>query len=613
MRFYILGPLEVVSSTGPVVIRAKRPRALLAILLLHTAQVVPIDRIIDGIWPDKPPQSAVENIRTYVHQLRALLRQTSGRGRLESYPGGYRLIADPDELDLLRFNRLAADGRRALQVGDFASAAVLLGEAIGLWRGAPLPELDLGRAIRGKTVAIEEQRWRVQGDWISARLALGEHAELVATLRELIGERPLDESLWCALVTALYSMGRTGEALAAIGEARQLFITELGIEPGPELNKIQAAVLRGDEALGTPGIGARVVLPGEVTPHQLPEIGSAFVGREEQLRRIRDLIQHPCPNPDQAKVVVVNGPPGVGKSALAVTIAHHLRTALPDGQLYVDLGGSTNRPLDTGQALAHLLSGFGVRPDAIGQSVESRRSVYRSLVAGRRMVIVLDDASATEQVLPLLPSPGQSLVIVASRRWLTGLDADVRVHLDELTRAEALRMLANAIGTDRIHEDPVAANAIVDACGRLPSAIKIAGARLAARPNHPLGLLARRLTEADQLVDELSLEGLSIRKAFEASYETLDAQGRRCFRILSMFPSDHIVAAGLGQVLDLPVRDADRALERLVHAGLLSTGMTHHGTPSFRMPRLLHAFARERLAMEGPEVRLQNFGAVGTP
>ncbi len=229
MRFYLLGPLEVTTSAGPLPIRAKRLRALLAILLLNTGKVVSIDRIVDGIWPEEPPRSVVENIRTYVSQLRSLLYEASDRGRLESHPGGYRLLTEPEELDLLRFNSLAADGRRALQLGDHSSATVLLGEAMELWRGAPLPELDLGPAMRAKTIALEEQRWAVQTDWINARLALGEHAELAATLRELIGERPLDEGLWCCLVTALYAMGRTGEALAAFAEARQTFLDELGI------------------------------------------------------------------------------------------------------------------------------------------------------------------------------------------------------------------------------------------------------------------------------------------------------------------------------------------------------------------------------------------------
>lgn len=246
MKFYVLGPLEVVSSGGPVAIRGRRLRALLAILLLHATQVVSIERLIDEMWPENPPQSAVENIRTYICQLRSLLRLPYEQGSLESHPGGYRLMADPEHLDLLRFSRLADAGRRTLQKGANASAIILLGEAMSLWRGSPLLELDLGPITRAKTVALEEQRWQIQMGWLTARLALGDHAEVTARLRELIGERPLDETLWSYLVTSLHAQGRTGEALSAVAEARAIFVNELGIEPGPQLRRVQDVVLRGE-------------------------------------------------------------------------------------------------------------------------------------------------------------------------------------------------------------------------------------------------------------------------------------------------------------------------------------------------------------------------------
>jgi len=604
MRFYVLGPLEVMTSAGPVPIRAKRLRALLAILLLNSAQVVSIDRIVDGIWPGQPPRSAVENIRTYISQLRALLHRASGTTRLESHPGGYRLLTDLEELDLLRFTTLAADGRQALQLGDYASAAVLLGEAIELWRGAPLPELELGPAVRAKTIALEEQRWRVQVDWISARLALGEHAELVATLRELIGERPLDESLWCCLVTALYSMGRTGEALSAISDARHTFVTELGIEPGPQLRKIQAAVLGGEEVLGTPRLGSAGPVPGLGTPHQLPASGPGFVGREEELRRVRRLVEKVHSGPaEHVPVVLLSGPPGVGKTATAVAAATEVRSAFPDGQLYVDLRGSTGEALSAADAVANLLNGFGIKPEAIPDSVDRCRSLYRSLLAERRVLVLLDDAAHADQVLPLVPGPGRSLLIVTSRRWLAGVGADAHLSLEPLTTGQALRMLGTAAGPERVESEPAASSAIVEACGRLPQAIRIAGARLAARPNHPLQVLADRLAAEDHLLDELSLDGLCLRELFASSYQSLDPATRSCFRSLGALDSANITAAGLGELLDLPVHAADRELERLVHEGLLSPGLTDHGVPNYYLPTVLHTYARERLAVEGPERR----------
>jgi DNA-binding SARP family transcriptional activator len=604
MRFYLLGPLEVMTSSGPLPIRAKRLRALLAILLLNAGQVVSIDRIVDGIWPEQPPRSVVENIRTYVSQLRSLLHRASDRRRLESHPGGYRLVADLEELDLLRFTSLAAHGRHALQVGDYASATVLLGEAMELWRGAPLPELDLGPAIRAKTVALEEQRWRVQIDWINARLALGEHAELAATLRELIGERPLDEGLWCCLVTALYSMGRTGEALAAFAEARQTFVNELGIEPGPELRKIQAAVLRGDEVVSAHRFASGGALQGGATPHQLPAAsGPAFVGRQEELAQVRQLVEEATPGPGRPRVVLVSGPPGVGKSATAVAAASAVRSSFPDGQLYLDLKGSTGSPLEVADAVASLLSGFGIKPEAIPDGVSRCRSLYRSMLARRRMLLLLDDAADADQVVPLIPGPGRSLVIVTSRRWLGCVEADAHIGLEPLACQEALAMFGSIVGPERVEEEPGASMAIVEACGRLPSAIRIAGARLAARPKHPLRVLAERLTTQDRLLDELSLNGLSMRRQLEGSYQTLEPGMQKCFRVLSVFNPNNITAADLGELLRLPVHAADRELEGLVHEGLLSPGMTYQGIPTYWMPTVLHTYARERLAIEGPKLR----------
>jgi DNA-binding SARP family transcriptional activator len=606
MRYCLLGPLEVTTSTGPVPIRAKRLRALLAILLLNTGQVVSIDRIVDGIWPEEPPRSVVENIRTYISQLRSLLYAASDRRRLESHPGGYRLLADPEELDLLRFNSLAADGRRALQLGDCSSASVLLGEAMALWRGSPLPELDLGPAIRAKTIALEEQRWSVQIDWINARLALGEHAELVGTLRELIGERSLDEGLWCCLVTALYSMGRTGEALAAFAEARLTLVGELGIEPGPELRKVQAAMLRGDELVRPPQFASSALLYHNGAPHQLPATASGFVGRGEELRHVRQLVEQGDPRPERPRVVLVSGPPGVGKSAMAFAAAAAVKGAFPDGQLYLDLRGSTGGALDVADALAGLLNGFGVGTESIPQGLNRCRSLYRSLMARGRMLVLLDDAADAEQVIPLIPGPGRILLIVTSRRRLAGVEADVHLSLAPLTADEALSMLRTILGQDRVDLELAASRAIVDACARFPSAIRIAGERLAARPKHPLQVLADRLRSQDRLLDELSLNDLSMRRLLDVSYRTLDPGMQKCFRVLSEFNPDNITAAGLGELLRLSVHTADRELEGLVHEGLLSPGITYEGIPTYWMPTVLHAYARERLAIEGPHLRIRD-------
>lgn len=603
MRFYILGQLEVMSGDKPITIRAKRLRGMLAILLLNTTHIVHIDRIIDGLWSGEPPRSALENVRTYISQLRQLLADYDAQERLESHPGGYRILVGPHELDLLQFAAAATNGRQALQAGDPARAAVLLGEAIGLWRDTPLPELDLGPAIRAKAVALEEQRWQVQVDWINARLALGEHADLVPTLRELIGERPLDEGLWCNLITALHLTGRTGEALSAFAEARDILVDELGVEPGPELRRAQAAVLRGEEL---PRVSPRRItsaLQRVIAPHQLPALGAGFVGRQDELRQVQALVRNMsvAEPAEQTPAVLVSGLPGVGKSAMALAAATSVRAAFPDGQLYVDLHGSTGSRPDADDLIVRLLAGLGVAPEAVPDTLDGRKALYRSLLADRRTLVVIDNAIDADQVTPLLPGPGPSLAIVTSRRRLVEVDG-MHLSLEPLNDTAALHVLGGLIGHQRVGDESVAARTIVAACGKLPGAIRIAGARLAARPRHSMGILADRVSVTHRLLDELSTSELSLRKLFEVSYQRLDPRARECFRLLGRFEANRLTAAGLARLLRVPVAVADQELERLVHEGLVIPGATHNGEPEYQMPSALHAYARELLTAEGPQL-----------
>ena len=601
MRFSVLGPLEVTTSAGPVVIRARRVRALLGILLLYVGKVVPIEFIVDGIWAERPPRSVIENIRTYVSQLRSLLREAGDHPRLQSHPGGYRLLAEPEELDLLRFSALAADGRQALHRGDHGSAAALLGEAIDLWRGTPLAELDAGTTVRAKLLALDEQRWRVQFDCIRAHLALGHHAELLPRLRELLAERPLDETIWCFLAAALSATGRTAEALSACQDARRTLRNELGIELGPELRNIEAALLKGGDSLRNVVTGRSTGTPHVGAPHQLPAGARQLVGRDVELGRIRDLVQAiDGQHPQRPTVIVVCGPPGVGKTSLAIAAAIAVETAVPDGQLYVDLrgSGSPGKLLDAAHALTLLLDAFGVRGEAILEGLERRRLLYRSLLADRRILVLLDDATETGQLAPLIPGPGRSVVIVTSRRRLAGLAADEHLVLEPLAREHAVRMLANIVGSERVRSEPGAAADIVEACGRLPSAVRIAAERIAARPLHPLRILAERLRAEEDVLDELTLDGASMRALFEATYRTLDARTQRCFRALARMDAAEITAQALSVVLELPAAVADRELERLVHEGLLMPADADHDAPRYRVSTLVRAYARDRLETE---------------
>ncbi|TYK52423.1 AfsR/SARP family transcriptional regulator [Actinomadura decatromicini] len=599
MRYYVLGPLEVVGPGGlPIVINAKRIRALLAILLLHPGRVVTLDRIIDGIWDDAPPRSAVENVRTYTCQLRTILRGSGHRDRLDSHPGGYRLHTHPEELDLQRFTTLVGNGQLALRSGGYANAVTLLGDAIGLWRGTPLAELELGAEMRAKTVALEELRWQAQTDWINARLALGERAGLVAPLQELIGERPLDEGLWCSLVMVLHAIGRTSEALAAFAQARERLVRELGVEPGPALRKVHAAVLEGAAVLDVAWPERRWTTSAVLTPRQLPG-APTLIGRDAEVARVRALVDRTDRGAvDHVPTVLVSGVPGVGKSATAVAAGRAVCGAHPDGEIYLDLRGSTAEPRSPSDAIAELLGTLGLMPEAIPRTWDGRQALYRSVLAERRALIVLDDAADANQVISLLPGLGRSLLIVTSRRWLVGIRADVHLALEPLSVSAAVQMLSHLIGVDRTEREYAAATAIVEACGRLPAAIRIVGARLAARPRHPLRFLAENLRDGERVLDELVVDGMSLRRLFDTSRQALDPACRRAFGMCGRLASDRITAADLGAALGLPAFAADRLLERLVHEGLLISREPESGVPTYHLPRILGLYARECFARD---------------
>jgi DNA-binding SARP family transcriptional activator len=594
LKFQILGPLELVADDGPVRIRGLRRQLLLANMLVNVGQVVPVERLVDSLWPDDPPPSAVENIRTYVCEIRSQLKAHGDRPRLETYPHAYRLDAEPEELDVLRFNALAAAGEEAVRQGDSSAGVELLGEALGLWRGTPLAGLELSASMEARVAALEERRRSVESKWIKARLALGEHEDVVPTLRAMVYERPLDESLWCMLASALHSVGRREEALTACSDARTALVERLGIEPGPDLKQVQRAVLNGDEPPEPPGQAVPAALAPAVAPSQLPPVCPGFVGRDEELRRIAELIaESEARAEDRVTVIALHGPAGVGKSATALAAATAAKPAFPEGQLYVQLGGSTADAVAPVDALGTLLSGFGSAVEHLPRSLEGRCSLYRSLLADRRMLVVLDDVADGEQLAPLMPG-GRNVVILTSRRWLAGTPADANILLGPLSSTESLDMLRGMVGEARVESDAEAAEAITDECGHMPLAVHVAGSRLSARPEHPLRFLADRLSKGSVL-DELTVDDLSVRDRYQTSYESLDEESQRCFRTLSFLDPEVVTAPAVADRLGVSVHTADRLLEQLVRQGLLIScaGQPAGEAVEYRLPQVLHAYANE--------------------
>jgi len=596
MKFAVLGPLEVSGPTGVLPVRGARQTTLLTMLLMRPGQNVRVGDLVNGLWRDEPPPSAVHNIRTHVSGLRRLLARAGDvASRLVSLPGGYRLTARADELDLLWFTALAERADRALQEGDDATAARAAGDAVALWRGRPLAGLDVGDDLAVQAEALEERYWATFSKWISARLSLGEHDDLVPILREKVQERPLCERVWASLATALHACGRTGDALAACAEARQTFIDELGIEPGPEIDVVRSAILH-----GTPPAPARptAVAPPPVTPHQLPPEPGDLVGRRRVQRRLARAAEAVARGTATGSVVLVTGEPGIGKSALAIATARELQDMFPDGQLYVALGGTNGQARDPCGVLGAVLSSLGWHTERLPDDMDGRMALYRSLLAHRRVVVLLDDAASAAQVQPLLPGNG-SLGLVTSRRALFDLDALDGVRLDALSDSAALELLAHYVGRERIEAEAEAAHAIVAACAGHPLAIRIAGARMKARPGHPLEVFAERMSDETHRLDEFNFGQLSVRRGYATSYRALDSTCQAFLRSLGSLDRRRITAGQTAVELNVPAPVADRILEALVEHGLLFPDHMSRGQAAYRMPALAHLFARERARIEG--------------
>jgi DNA-binding SARP family transcriptional activator len=506
VEFGILGPLQVLASERPVVLGAAKLRATLAVLLVHANQFTSLDRLVDELWEDRPPSSAAKLVPQYVSQLRRSLqpdwdRRCRAGPLLETRPRGYLLHVEGDALDADRF-RAMVERSRCLGRSDAAQAAADgLRQALSLWRGVALADVPRTPSVAAAAVQLEELRIAAAGDRIEAELTVGRHSELVCELSALVSRHPLQERLRGQLMLALYRSGRQAEALQAYQAARQVLLEELGIEPGRALRQLQQAVLNGDPALEPAGDRMRVaatVPSAQVPPAQLPAAVADFTGRGRHLRQLHQLLtasQHTT----AVSISAIVGAAGTGKTALAVHWAHQIRHRFGDGQLYVDLRGTTLTALRPIQALTNLLRGLGVAADDVPDEVDQAAGLYRTLLADRRVLVVLDDARDADQLRPLLPGSPGCLVLVTSRDHLAGLVAQQgarRLTLDALTPTEANALLVRVLGDQRMQTEPTATADLVRACGRLPLALRTAAADLAGEPRRSIASQVDQLGQA---------------------------------------------------------------------------------------------------------------------
>jgi len=590
-RVDVLGPLTVSGEGAAVSDLTGGPAALLGLLALYPNETVPRHSIIDALWGEKPPRSAIGIVHTYVSRLRSVLGSAQDldgeflvRDRI-----GYRLILADSQLDLLLFRRLVESARAARAAGNIEQACGDLEQALGLWRGEPLADITVLQD-HPAVIALAEERTAATLAYAEIASSAGWHARALPNLRVLARRDPLDEALHARLVIALAGAGRQAEALRTYQEVRRRLDEELGMLPGTALRTAHAKVLR--QEILVPAGPAETAQPWVPVFH-LPTAPADFTGRAAECEH---LVTAVCPAGDQPGVplVAISGLPGAGKTSLALYAAHKVRAQFPDGQLWVQLPGAPACPREAGDVLRELLRTLGVHESAIPDDYSGRAACYRSRLAGRRVLIVADDAATAAQVRPLIPGMAGCALLVTSRARLEGLDAVHLVPLDVMTSDDAVSLLTRIIGSRRVAAEPQAAGELVQACGMLPLAVRIAAARLAARPSWPLAAMVRRITGQNDRLRELETGDISVRASIASSYKSLPDHPRRAFSLLARLGPADFADWVIGALLDEP--DVADVTDELVGRSLLTPlGTDSTGEPRYRLHDLLREYAAERL------------------
>jgi DNA-binding SARP family transcriptional activator/Flp pilus assembly protein TadD len=602
----LLGPVDVTVDGVPRPVQGLRRKAVLAVLALHRGGIVSVDRLVDIVWSDETAaRVAVNTLQSHVSYLRRLL---GSKAAIVARPPGYLLDLGDEGTDVQVAERLIGQGRPH---EDPAQRVTRLHAALGLWRGRPLADVTALSWLAEQAERLDQLWLQATQALIEARLALGEHVLVVPDLERLAAEHPFDEQVHAQLMLALYRSGRQADALAVYHQLRRALADDLGIDPGQQVRELYTAIMRQDVTLDAPISVPAVTLPEPplpvpvspaapvtVVPAQLPTAIQSFAGRSRQLERLDATLPGTgVSRPGAAVVTVVSGTAGVGKTTLAVHWAHRIADRFPDGQLYVNLrgfdpGGSI---LEPDEAVRGFLDAFGVDIERIPAGLPAQTALYRSLLAGKRVLVVLDNARDVEQVRPLLPGGAGCLAIVTSRSQLTGLVATEGAHLltvDLLTAAESRELLTQRLGAARVAGEPEAVDAIVTRCAGLPLALAIAAARAVTHADFPLGSLAAELRDAAATLD--ALDGgdpaTDVRAVLSWSHRTLSEGAARLFRLLGVHPGPDISASAAASLAGIPATLARQQLTELTRAHLLS----EHVPGRYTFHDLLRAYATEQ-------------------
>ncbi|HEU5127036.1 MAG TPA: BTAD domain-containing putative transcriptional regulator [Glycomyces sp.] len=600
-RFKVLGPLEVSLDGEPLPLRAPLQRKLLAALLADSGRAVPVDALTDAIWGDLPPDNARKTFLVCLHRLRRTLREPQ---RIVSGPTGYRIRAGADDLDAAAFEELSAAARRERSAGRLERSSALYARAVRLWRGDAYADVSDVDPVAAEADRLDEERVLARQELIEVRLDLGMHDSVIGDLEALARAHPFRERLTALRMLALYRVGRRAEALQAYHESRKALGEELGVDPGRLLQRVHEAALRGDERLGTvatasldeawiPRAGPRVEAGSAAlaTPRELPADVIGFTGRDGELRDLESA-RLGCEDEGipASPVVVISGMAGVGKTASAVHWARRIADDYPDGQLFLNLRGYSALPaLRPIEALSAMLRSLGLDADQVPAEPDQAAARLRTATAGKRVLVLLDDAASVEQVVPLMPGGPHSLVIVTSRSRLgdlLALHGAFLLDLAPLTPDEATRLLKALMRIPRSGDRPELGE-LARRSGYLPLALRIAAANLADRPR--LGAPGGRAPQGGG-------PQAAVKAAFDASYTALPDDARRVLRLLAVAPFRSLAAEAVAVMADMTAAATERATEQLVHAHMVN----RDGRERLYLHDLIRGYANDLVEAEDP-------------
>jgi DNA-binding SARP family transcriptional activator len=588
MEFRILGPLYVDAGTGsgPAVIRQPLLRSAMAVLLLRANMTCPTSLLSHALWANEGPTAPDAALRVCICRLRQCLGDAADRLTTVGPPGGrapgyrqqrgYVMAVRPGELDLDEFTDLAAQGQAELDAGNATAAAASFVQALTLWGDPPLPDLPENDAISDVIAKLNNQRRGIVDSLVDARLAAGEYEQVLGQLRGTVLADPTRERNCSQLMTACHALGLRKEALDVYQMARRAMLEQQGVEPGHALSLLYRRILAEEEVAASPvrvPKAARVAIGA-----QTPAPPADFVGRSDEVARVIELLTAPS-----APVTVISGGPGIGKSTVATAAALQLRDYFVDGQLYAEFGGFEH-PRDPQDVLADILQTLGIPTHGIPATGPARTALYRSLLTGRKVLVVADDATRAAQVRPLIPAPGDAAVLVTSRGRLSALAGAAVLELGLMPDGDALELLASAAGHDRIGREPGAAHAVLAACGGLPLAVRLAGSMLAARPGMSVERLVSDLER--QPLEVLQAEDVSVRAAIGSSYRAVSDGARAALSHAAVTMPDNVPAWALAELAG----GDEGVVSELISAGLIASAHADVGTEIYSIHQLTRAY-----------------------